>query len=239
MSIRRRPCTLSVAPTAARSPVRNRAWRLRRWPWFLSRQPLSSGAARRVATSKRRRGRARGMRPVRRPRGTSRWVAQLRGGRSRAIRPLLRYRPADGHPGGGDLDTTGSYAFAELDLAAVTRTRVYDRANLGSSGPAPRPRQLSDLVADLEGWIDASGETGPFVLVAPPEAGTSPPATPRSTPNRSRGWYSSTWGRHCSTHRRKSSMRHDQTTPRTPRNVTTCRSRRMPGPPAGSSETSR
>jgi pimeloyl-ACP methyl ester carboxylesterase len=66
---------------------------------------------------------------------------------------------------GGDLDTTGSYAFAERDLTAVTRTCVYDRANLGSSDPAPGPRQLSDLVADLEGWIDASGETGPFVLV--------------------------------------------------------------------------
>ena len=65
----------------------------------------------------------------------------------------------------GDLDNTGSYAFAERDLAAVTRTCVYDRANLGSSDPAPGPRQLSDLVADLEGWIDASGETGPFVLV--------------------------------------------------------------------------
>ena len=65
----------------------------------------------------------------------------------------------------GDLDNTGSYAFAERDLAAVTRTCVYDRANLGSSDPAPGPRQLSDLVADLEGWIVASGETGPFVLV--------------------------------------------------------------------------
>ncbi len=65
----------------------------------------------------------------------------------------------------GDLDNTGSYAFAERDIAAVTRTCVYDRANLGSSDPAPGPRQLSDLVADLEGWIVASGETGPFVLV--------------------------------------------------------------------------
>jgi pimeloyl-ACP methyl ester carboxylesterase len=66
---------------------------------------------------------------------------------------------------GGDLDTGASYAFAERDLAAVTRTCVYDRANLGSSDPAPGPRQLSDLVGDLEGWIDASGEAGPFVLV--------------------------------------------------------------------------
>ena len=66
---------------------------------------------------------------------------------------------------GGDLDTGASYAFAEQDLAAVTRTCVYDRANLGSSDPAPGPRQLSDLVGDLEGWIDASGDSGPFVLV--------------------------------------------------------------------------
>ena len=66
---------------------------------------------------------------------------------------------------GGDLDTSGSYSFAERDIAAVTRTCVYDRANLGRSDPDPGPRQLSDLVGDLEGWIDASGETGPFVLV--------------------------------------------------------------------------
>ena len=66
---------------------------------------------------------------------------------------------------GGDADNTGSYGFAEQDLAAVTRTCVYDRAGLGDSDPAPGPRQLSDLVGDLEGWIDAAGETGPFVLV--------------------------------------------------------------------------
>lgn len=66
---------------------------------------------------------------------------------------------------GGDLDTSASYSFAERDLAAVTRTCVYDRANLGASDPDPGPRQLSDLVGDLEGWIDASGESGPFVLV--------------------------------------------------------------------------
>ncbi len=65
----------------------------------------------------------------------------------------------------GDGDSTGSYGFAEHDLAAVTRTCVYDRAGLGDSDPAPGPRQLGDLVGDLEGWIDAAGETGPFVLV--------------------------------------------------------------------------
>jgi pimeloyl-ACP methyl ester carboxylesterase len=65
----------------------------------------------------------------------------------------------------GDGDSTGSYGFAERDLAAVTRTCVYDRAGLGDSDPAAGPRQLGDLVGDLEAWIDAAGEAGPFVLV--------------------------------------------------------------------------
>ena len=41
---------------------------------------------------------------------------------------------------GGDGDTSDSYAFAEPSLAKVTRTCVYDRANLGRSDPAPGPR---------------------------------------------------------------------------------------------------
>ena len=41
---------------------------------------------------------------------------------------------------GGDGDTSDSYAFAEPTLAKVTRTCVYDRANLGRSDPAPAPR---------------------------------------------------------------------------------------------------
>jgi len=65
----------------------------------------------------------------------------------------------------GDLDLGSSYAFAREPLGAVTRTCWYDRANLGTSDPAPAPRQLGDLVGDLGGWLDASGEPGPYVLV--------------------------------------------------------------------------
>ena len=39
---------------------------------------------------------------------------------------------------GGDEDTSASYAFAVPSLAEVTRTCVYDRANLGSSDPDSR-----------------------------------------------------------------------------------------------------
>jgi pimeloyl-ACP methyl ester carboxylesterase len=65
----------------------------------------------------------------------------------------------------GDEDTLSSYRFAIPSLAAVTRTCAYDRANLGYSDPAPGPRGLPELVADLEHAISAAEIPGPFVLV--------------------------------------------------------------------------
>ena len=66
---------------------------------------------------------------------------------------------------GGDGDTSDSYAFAEPSIAKVTRTCVYDRANLGRSGADPGPRGLEDLVGDLERLLDVAEIPGPFVLV--------------------------------------------------------------------------
>ena len=66
---------------------------------------------------------------------------------------------------GGDEDTSSSYSFAEADLAAVTRTCVYDRANLGRSDPDPGPRGLAELVADVEGVLREAAIPGPYVLV--------------------------------------------------------------------------
>jgi alpha/beta hydrolase fold len=66
---------------------------------------------------------------------------------------------------GGDEDTSDSYAFAEPAVAKVTRTCVYDRANLGRSGPAPGPRGLQELVGDLERLLEAAHIPGPYVLV--------------------------------------------------------------------------
>jgi hypothetical protein len=66
---------------------------------------------------------------------------------------------------GGDGDTSDSYAFAEPSVAKVTRTCVYDRANLGQSGPAPGPRGLPELVGDLERLLQAAKIPGPYVLV--------------------------------------------------------------------------
>lgn len=66
---------------------------------------------------------------------------------------------------GGDDDTSASYAFAEASVAKVTRTCVYDRANLGKSDPDAGPRGLEELVGDLEGLIEAADIPGPYVMV--------------------------------------------------------------------------
>jgi alpha/beta hydrolase fold len=66
---------------------------------------------------------------------------------------------------GGDGDTSNSYAFAEPSIAKVTRTCVYDRANLGRSGAAPGPRGLRELVRDLDQLLNAAQISGPYVLV--------------------------------------------------------------------------
>ena len=66
---------------------------------------------------------------------------------------------------GGDGDTSDSYFFAEDDVAQVTRTCVYDRANLGQSDPAPGPRGLEELVGDLEALLESAEIPGPYVLV--------------------------------------------------------------------------
>ena len=66
---------------------------------------------------------------------------------------------------GGDEDTSDSYAFAESRLAAMTRTCVYDRANLGRSDPAPGPRGFTDLVEDLDRLLVKARVPELYVLV--------------------------------------------------------------------------
>ena len=66
---------------------------------------------------------------------------------------------------GGDGDTSDSYAFAAPEVTQVTRTCVYDRANLGRSDPAPGPRGLAELVRDLEQLLRAGKVPGPYLLV--------------------------------------------------------------------------
>jgi pimeloyl-ACP methyl ester carboxylesterase len=66
---------------------------------------------------------------------------------------------------GGDGDASDSFAFAEPNVAKVTRTCVYDRANLGQSDRDPGPRDLRDLVGDLERLLKVAKIPRPYVLV--------------------------------------------------------------------------
>ena len=66
----------------------------------------------------------------------------------------------------GDENDSSLYVDVEWEVSQKTRTCVYDRAGLGKSDPAPAPpRQLPDLVGDLEKLLDAAEIPGPYVLV--------------------------------------------------------------------------
>jgi pimeloyl-ACP methyl ester carboxylesterase len=91
-------------------------------------------------------------------------VTKIRGGRGLYVRCTGTGSPTVVMEG-GDEDTSDSYAFAEPAVGKVTRTCVYDRANLGRSDPAPGPRGLPELVGDLERLLKAARIPGPYVLV--------------------------------------------------------------------------
>ncbi len=51
------------------------------------------------------------------------------------------------------------------------RSCAYDRAGLGFSDPGPLPRDAKALVSDLDAWLKAKGETGPYVVMGHSLAG--------------------------------------------------------------------
>jgi pimeloyl-ACP methyl ester carboxylesterase len=60
-----------------------------------------------------------------------------------------------------------SWNAVQDDLAAQgLRSCAYDRAGVGYSDPGPSPRDAKAIEGDLEAWLRAKGETGPFVLAA-------------------------------------------------------------------------
>lgn len=62
-------------------------------------------------------------------------------------------------------DTGATWAAIQPILAQETRVCSYDRAGLGNSDPAPRPRSLTGVVADLRQLLEAAGIAGPYILV--------------------------------------------------------------------------
>lgn len=62
-------------------------------------------------------------------------------------------------------DTHATWKAVVSDLSKMARTCTYDRANLGSSEPAPKPRSSADVVADLHALLKAAGVAPPYILV--------------------------------------------------------------------------
>lgn len=64
------------------------------------------------------------------------------------------------------LGATGSfYDDIAEQVAAFARVVTYDRAGLGQSDPAPKPRTIQDIASDLHLLLHQADIPGPFVLV--------------------------------------------------------------------------
>ena len=67
--------------------------------------------------------------------------------------------------GGGFGGGVNSWVSVQPGVAAVTRVCSFDRAGVGASDPAPKPRTAADAVADLHALLRAAQVPGPYVLV--------------------------------------------------------------------------
>ena len=130
---------------------------------------------------------------------------------------------------GGDEDTSASYAFAERRLAAVTRTCVYDRANLGRSDAAPGPRGFTDLVEDLDRLLANADVPEPYVLVGTSGGGYIVAGYAFAQPTQIAGMAFIDVPTPSATHRHRSWKKRSGTTPRTSSDATISRSRRTLG----------
>ena len=92
-------------------------------------------------------------------------VVEIEGKRGLYVRCTGSGSPTVVMEAGDEMDNS-HYLNVEWAVSQKTRTCVYDRAGLGQSDPAPpAPRQLPDLVGDLEKLLDAAEIPGPYVLV--------------------------------------------------------------------------
>jgi pimeloyl-ACP methyl ester carboxylesterase len=67
--------------------------------------------------------------------------------------------------GGGFGGGVNTWVAVQPGVAAVTRVCSYDRAGVGASDPAPKPRTAADAVADVHALLSAAEVPGPYVLV--------------------------------------------------------------------------
>ena len=73
-------------------------------------------------------------------------------------------------PAGGR--TAEDWSTVRPAVSSFTRACSYDHANFGKSDKAPvKLQSLDEVVDDLYGWLKASGEKGPFILVSHSNSG--------------------------------------------------------------------
>jgi len=73
-------------------------------------------------------------------------------------------------PAGGR--TAKDWSAIQPAISGFTRVCSYDHANFGASDKVPGPIQsVDEVVNDLHGWLQASGEQEPFVLVSHSNSG--------------------------------------------------------------------
>lgn len=65
----------------------------------------------------------------------------------------------------GSGDGAASLANLAHQVQHFTRAVIYDRAGLGESDPAPRPRTIQDTVTDLHTLLETAQVPGPYLLV--------------------------------------------------------------------------
>ncbi len=66
----------------------------------------------------------------------------------------------------GAFGTSADWAVVQDRVADRMHACAYDRAGLGLSDAGPEPRDSRAVAADLKALLEASGEHGPFILVA-------------------------------------------------------------------------
>ena len=62
--------------------------------------------------------------------------------------------------------TSADWSGVQSSIAQFTHVCAYDRANVGSSDPAPMPRTVEEMADDLHTLLHSAGIPGPYVMAA-------------------------------------------------------------------------
>src|SRR3954453_1516793 len=86
------------------------------------------------------------------------------GGRSLWLECLGEGSPTVILESGSPFQSAGDWYGVQSRIAKVTHVYAYDRANVGNSDPAPKPRSVQQMADDLDALLTAAGIPGPYVL---------------------------------------------------------------------------